>query len=233
VSEFFEPPPAPEPEPEQKPRPPWMGPPEGTLAGVVALELVLARSEKAAVCVTRLSAYPTGFGLELMTIAAEEELDPCLFGGPRMRGLRPIRASSGEIPPEMLRFGIQFADGSKATNTERPFPPSSRDDPEPERPLIFPGGGGGGGGSWRQEMWVWPLPPPGPIAFVCEWPVAGIPLTRHEIDAQLILDAAQRAQVVFPEDDMPSFRDGRSGARAFISTHSRPVATRRDPPTRE
>jgi hypothetical protein len=32
---------------------------------------------------------------------------------------------------------------------------------------------------------------------VCEWSAVSIPLTRHEIDAQLILDAAGRAQEIF------------------------------------
>ena len=29
---------------------------------------------------------------------------------------------------------------------------------------------------------MWPLPPIGPLFFVCEWPAAGIPLTRVEVD---------------------------------------------------
>jgi hypothetical protein len=41
------------------------------------------------------------------------------------------------------------------------------------------------------------LPPSGPLAFVCEWSAASIPVTRHEIDAQLLLDAAERAQQIF------------------------------------
>jgi hypothetical protein len=46
---------------------------------------------------------------------------------------------------------------------------------------------------------VWPLPPPGPLVFACEWPAAGMALTRHEIDAQPILDAAGRTQVIVRE----------------------------------
>jgi hypothetical protein len=61
---------------------------------------------------------------------------------------------------------------------------------EPTDPVLDGMGGGGGGGRWRQDSWVWPLPPSGPVGFVCEWPAAGIPLGRHEIDAQVLLDAA-------------------------------------------
>jgi hypothetical protein len=77
--------------------------------------------------------------------------------------------------------------------------PSELDEP-PDGPVMRFASSGGGGGQWHQSEWVWPLPPRGPIAFVCEWPAAGIPLTRREIDAQLILDAAARARIIFPEE---------------------------------
>jgi hypothetical protein len=179
--------------------PPWVAPPRGMLPGVVALELVLARTEQVAVCVSRLAAYTTGFEFELRTVSApgqrELEFDPMLFGPHRHR-----HGGGREGPPdEMLRFGVQFANGAKATNTGG-FDP--RDDP-PEGPVMHGGGGGGGGGDWRQDEWVWPLPPPGPLTFVCEWRAAGIPLTRSDIDAQLILDAAGRAKAIFPDDRAP------------------------------
>jgi hypothetical protein len=46
-------------------------------------------------------------------------------------------------------------------------------------------------------MFRWPLPPP--LALVCEWPAAGIPLTRQDIDAGKVREAAQRAQVIFED----------------------------------
>jgi hypothetical protein len=195
VSSFFEPPPPPE-EPEAPPEQPvWSGPQHGTLAGVVALELVLAHSEAAAVCITRLGAYPTGFEFDLVTFVApgrEEELDPMMMGHRRHMARR--QGAPG-LPPELLRVGIEFADGSKATNVGGHHPWAG--DGEPTGPVMFQGGGSSGGGQSRQAQWVWPLPPPGPMSFVCEWPAAGIELTRADIDAQLILDAATRAQVIF------------------------------------
>jgi hypothetical protein len=201
MSDFFEPAPAPPaPEPERFRPPPWFGPPDGTLPGVVALELILARTDAVAVCITRLSAYPTGFEFDLLTMTAadadDELLDPMLFGHRRHRAHRGLAG----IPPEMLRVGVQFADGGKATNTSGFHRP---DDDPPAGPVMLGGGGGGGGGRWRQTEWVWPLPPPGPVTFVCEWPAAGIPLTRHDLDAQTILDAAARATVIFSEEHLP------------------------------
>jgi hypothetical protein len=210
LSEFFEPPPSPTgPEPPRYRMPPWLGPPRGTLPAVVPLELVLARTDSVAVCVTRLAAFPTGFELDVVTMSASEdpELDPLLFLAPHHvhRG-----AGTECVPPEMLRVGVQFADGSKATNT-RGF-----HDPEhpPSGPVMHGGGGGGGGGNWQQTFWVWPLPPPGPLVLVCEWPALGIPLTRFEIDAQPILDAATRAQVVFSDAHLPEWPPDDAGPPA-------------------
>jgi hypothetical protein len=195
LSEFFEPPPPVQTECEVYQPPPWAGPPRGTLPGVVALALVLAQTDRVAICLTRLAAYPTGFEFETLTMSAPglpegESIDPMLFG-PHRRG----RAGQPELPAEMLRLGVQFADGAKATNTSGFY----HDADPPAGPIMNSGGGGGGGGSWRQTEWVWPLPPPGPLTFVCEWPAAGIPLTRHELDAQTILEAASRAEVLFSD----------------------------------
>ena len=68
-----------------------------------------------------------------------------------------------------------------------------------EATCLDGGGGGGGGGNWETEYWVWPLPPPGPFAFVCEWPAKGIPLTRKEIDAQAMRDAAAQAETLWED----------------------------------
>ncbi len=223
--DFFEPPAVQSPPPrrERHHTPPWLAAPIGTFPGVVSLELILARTAQVAVCVTRLGAYASGFELELVTMARDEaeEFDPLLFEGRRMRGRR-LQGATSEIPEGMLRFGIEFADGRKATNTaDQPLAnlaggtmtistaaSESGKVQVPAAPVLRLGGGGGSGGNWRQSVWIWPLPPPGRLTFVCQWPEAGIELTRNDIDAQPILDAAGRAQVIFsdaePSEPAPS-----------------------------
>jgi hypothetical protein len=202
MGDFFEAPP-PRDEPPRYRTPEWVGPPEGTLPGVVPVERVLATTKRVAVCITRIAAYPTGFAFDVVTLThrPDPEIDPLLFEQNRLVH-RPAKPG---IPPELLRFGVQFADGSKATNVGgRDFPQGRRN---PVGPVMMGRGGGGGGGRWTQTQWVWPLPPPGPVAFVCEWPALDVPLTRAEFDAQVILDAADRAQVIFSEDDLPERPD--------------------------
>ncbi len=188
-----------------------MGAPHGTMPGVVAAELVLAQTDRAAVCITRIAAYPTGFEFDVVTLAApgsesEELLDPMLFG-PHHRHAR-ARARGSSMPDEVLRLGIQFADGAKVTNV----PGSGSFGDPPSGPVMHSGGGGGGAGRWSQSEWVWPLPPAGPVAFVCEWPAAGIPVSSCELDAQVILDAAARARVIFSDEHLPD-RPGWSATR--------------------
>jgi len=210
---FFEPNPAQdEPrEPRFRP-PPWFSAPEGMLPGVVPLELVLAKTEKAAVCLTRIGAYPTGFELQLLTMVADEEvdLDPMLFGPPR-----PLRGRHAHRNPDgMLRFGVQFADGSKATNAGRHHFPEEGEG-APQGPVLSPGGGSGGDGSWRQSFWVWPLPPAGPLTFAAEWTDAGIPLTVSEIDSNPLVQAADRAQTIFSAEQLSDTEQSQITAHVF------------------
>src|SRR5436190_10706405 len=123
MTDSFEPPP-PSPQPPEQRRfrtPPWFSAPPGTLPGIVPLEQVLARTERVAICLTRIAAYPTGFSFEIATLSDQEheDLNPMLFDQHRLqRG----PASGTEIPPELMRFGVQFSDGTKVTNTGgRPF----------------------------------------------------------------------------------------------------------------
>ena len=162
MSDFFEPPPPPEPRDRPTALPPWWAAPRNALPGVVALDLLLVRNSRAAVAVTRLAAYASGFEFELRVVTAgdDDELDPMLFG-PHMHLLR----GAGVPVIDHLHLGVRFADGSKATNTQpRPGPVDEAPDP----PIFVTGSGGGGNGGWEQDCWVWPLPPPGPLKFVRE-----------------------------------------------------------------
>jgi hypothetical protein len=163
---FFEPPPPPErhaPAPRYR-TPSWVGPPQGTLPSVVPFERVLARTEAVAVCLARLAVYPTGFEFQILTMSDDTkcDLDPFLF---ERRARRRHPDDIDGIPPEMLRLGLRFADGSKVTNVTPHWPDNTR----PSKPILTEmGGGGGAGGDWEQTFWIWPLPPPGPLIFVCE-----------------------------------------------------------------
>jgi hypothetical protein len=45
--------------------------------------------------------------------------------------------------------------------------------------------------------------PTGASDLVCEWPARGIPETRAEIDASLVLEAAAQAVPIWPDQTPP------------------------------
>lgn len=120
-----------------------------------------------------------------------------------------------ELRQRMLRFGVRFSDGAKVTNVPGSGrgrgPLFDREEP-PGEPVMQQRGGGGGGGEWRQDFYVWPLPPAGPLTFACEWPAPGIAFSSIEVDARILIDAAARAQRIFDRPELegyPSFHSSR------------------------
>lgn len=202
---FFDrlPPQPPEPEVPVRPQPAWMKP-EAELPGSVAAELVLAHTDNAAVAVNGLRAFRSGFEFTLSIVLRHEDRQRRLFD-PR---LQHHRQPGEPLPPEFLRLGLQFADGSVASNLG-PHPFLSGES-EPVGPILLPGGGGGGGRHYDSRYWVWPLPPAGPLIFVCEWPALGVEESRAQLDARLVLDAAARSRPLWPEQPQAAGEDAAS-----------------------
>lgn len=209
---FFEPPPNPWPEQAAPANPPpWTGRPQGPPLGAVVSDLLLARSDRGAVYVDYLDAFPDGFELEIgaSTSVAYQELaregdrsGPDPFG----RHWPMVGERRDVLPPQLLRIGVQFADGRAATSIgghDRPVVGPVMD------PLRGGGRGGTGESRFHQAYWISPPPPPGPVAVFCEWPAVGIPVVRHEFDARLILDAGEKARAMFG-DGCHVLKDGRA-----------------------
>jgi hypothetical protein len=184
----LEPPPPPEGSEEETPD--WISAPDGWIGAVLPVQELIGRSEEAAISLARLVAYPVGFEVTLDAFtravswgwAFDERVDEW------------HRGEHERPPAELLRCGVEFADGRRASNLGRMFggtvvamPAADDEEPDPAKDIrLVPGGGHGGGRQSRQEFWVWPLPPPGPVAFVCEWPRYGIPESRVKVEAASI-----------------------------------------------
>jgi hypothetical protein len=174
------------------------------LPGVAPVSLLLARTDNTVIGLTDVRGYPDGFVFllrvrwGLVTDPYEEVPWPFPDWG------SPDPLDADPFPDALLRFGVEFADGRKVTNMGMyPFVPEEL---PPDQPVLVEGGGVGSEGGrlgrgafWDLELAVQPLPPPGPLAFVCAWPGRGIPEVRVEIDAGLILDAAAAAVPFFSE----------------------------------
>jgi hypothetical protein len=147
----------------------------------VADALVLARTEEVVVAVTAIWAFRAGFEFWVRALFR-----------------RSGAALADEADDQSLHIGVQFADGRKVANMARvPEPAES----VPAGLILRPGGFGGGRQYRDRSYWVSPLPPAGPVVFVCEWAALGIGEERAEADAQLILDAARRSVQLWPQDN--------------------------------
>jgi hypothetical protein len=108
-----------------------------------------------------------------------------------------IRLASS--PTATCAFGVGFGDGRKATNLTQRW--DLEDGPPPVPPTLrLVRWEGYDLLSQEVDLWVWGLPPPGPLAFVCEWPARHIPETQAEIDASLVVEAVARAVAIWPDE---------------------------------
>lgn len=110
------------------------------------------------------------------------------------------------LPRKLLRLGVRYADGRKATTIDpRRRRTQDHDDP-PAGPLL----------SWRPRssgmhgrevgfsafgLWLWPLPPAESFEFAVEWPFGGIELTIVKLDGAAIAAAASRSAPYWPDTE--------------------------------
>jgi len=176
------------------------------LAGVLAVEQIIGRSDQAAVAVRRISVLPASFEIEV--VAWLRRPPP---RRPRRRFPHEIllsldrpwvsRPEDGSLPPDLVRFGIQFPDGGRATNVDAGWP---RLDVDPPEHGLRTQGGSSSTGEASQRFSAWPVPASGDVVLVCEWPAHGIAESRLTIDGDALRAAAARAQPVWPDEPTPT-----------------------------
>jgi hypothetical protein len=172
--------------------PAWLRPPANVVPVDVPLGVLIARTEAAVIAVPAVQVYPIGLSFSLMVRIRDQP-------GTRV-GVQHSQYAFDPSSDDFVRLGVQFADGRKATNLHRPRPPF---DQPPAGPLLTPHGGSGSAGAWDTYYWLWPLPPPGRLLLVAEWPAQHISESAVEVAADPILAAAAGAVTLWPEDDAP------------------------------
>lgn len=152
------------------------------------MNITIFKTEQALLLVDRFALYPQGMGFSLRLILRDRITDgdmPWETRGPRRQN---------PLSDEFLKFGIEFADGSKWTNLY--WEPPHR---LPTGPVVYSRGGSGGERSWRGRYWMWPLPAAGPLTFVAEWPAHGITETRATVNGAELLASAPPPEVIWPD----------------------------------
>lgn len=111
------------------------------------------------------------------------------------------------LPAGGLRWGVEFSDGKRVTSVDEYSPwnalPEGLDPSEwtPDRPIML--GLGRSGieySTWSRGIWLWPVPPPGVLRFVCAWPDRGIVETSVLVDSAALREAAESAQPTWSND---------------------------------
>lgn len=195
-------------------QPCWLQAPDDVIGGEIAEHFVLTKNDWFAVVVSRIVAYPVGFSMNTIVLARPGTRLPdngSRLGRPDQSrtGLRMATFDSGPHPldeEDGLVLSLQFADGSPATaqgahrrhQRFESYPKEALAAMErPPHPFIDQTGGGFT--STRHERWYWvaPLPPPGQLKLVIHWKAAMLRDTETAIDAQVILDAAGRANRIW------------------------------------
>jgi hypothetical protein len=164
---------------------PW-DPPETEFPALVPVStLQFDRSGQTAIAVTGVWAYSNGFEFFVTRLIRPDapglDEDP-VPGVPR--GRLAARQS--------FQISLQLADGSTVSGGR------SDGDAEPAGPILQSRGGGGSSHRVVLRWWAWPLPPGGPLGFICR---LGTGETRVGMDAQLIRDASQQSVRAWPEDE--------------------------------
>jgi hypothetical protein len=186
--------------------PPWSGPPVLETGAVLAVEQTVARSQNVVLRLPTIRAFRTGCMLDVEVVSRQRGLseddwwDLRAFSFGRQLALR----GGGPLPRKLLRLGVRYADGRKATTIQqRRRSTQARDDP-PAGPLLSwrPGSSGMHGreaGFSGFGLWLWPLPPAEVFEFAVEWPFGDIVLTMIELDGAAIVAAASRSAPYWPE----------------------------------
>jgi hypothetical protein len=172
----------------------WLNPPADVLAGVVPVELIIGRSDEAALLLTGIRAFPTGLAMTLHVRTRARvtrfNVHEEVFDGPYRHD------QDDQWRRDRLKWGFEYADGRRATNVD-PWPDLATPQETPDRPVLMGRGGGGDARTVDRDYWLWPLPPAGSLKVVCQWAALGIGSTTTALDADQIVAAASRAQSIW------------------------------------
>jgi hypothetical protein len=174
-----------------------MSAPDNELPAGVGLTALLRRTDDAAVGITQIEAFSTGFRFTLAV---------------RLRQAPPNRAPGAlfmlvsrhvhpgiEIPVEdRLLLGIEYPDGRRASTLQSALMPGPGAVVDSEQLVLVQHGGGSDERSVDQTYWATPLPPEGPVAVVLAWPGFGMPESQTVLDGAAIRAAAARSHILWP-----------------------------------
>jgi len=160
---------------------PWHTP-QTELPAIVPIDtLPFGPPGHTAIAITGLSAFSSGFEIFITQLVR-----------PDHPGFDPDPVAGAISGPLSFEISLRLSDGLTVTTGKSPG------DAEPDGPILRRRGGGGTSHYRQMRWWAWPLPPSGPLEFICH---LGTIESRVVIDAQLILDAARHSVRAWPAEE--------------------------------
>jgi hypothetical protein len=166
--------------------------PENEVPGSLAVDAVLVADDEVVVFISGVRAFSNGLDITLEVRVRHASTDE---RGDMLAGVH----GHGD-PSDRLLLGVELSDGRRCTNLD-PLDLDGSD--STERPMLTPGGGSSNARSGDFTLFLSPLPPPGDLRIVCAWPKRGLAETITVVSADDILEAAQRARVLWPWEPEP------------------------------
>ncbi|MFC4006308.1 hypothetical protein ACFOY2_03685 [Nonomuraea purpurea] len=176
----------------------------------MAIDLVLARTPNVVITLPTIQAFSTGCLMNVDIVTRRHTLSFDEFKALQLSvyqhmvtGLR-----AGQLPDNLLRFGVRFADGTKVTTVGQRFDRTQLTQEPPRGPKLSWLLGGVSMRSGDEEagvttvgLWLWPSPPPETFELAVEWPIGGIELSIVELDGTAITSAAQLSAPYWPQNE--------------------------------
>lgn len=195
---FFPPDPEmPEPEETEPERQPWWQAAEDELPVLLPVSETLAVNEHLALGLFGVAVYSDGVEFRLEGrlrrngMPVREWNEACAD----FVGHNPLGGPAH--PSGRLRYGLVLGDGEKVLAESFPFGGDGASADQKAHSLSRNSGGGSGGShtySSTDRLWLWPLPPEGPIEFVMQWPALGVEERSVVLDGSAMRDLAARVQ---------------------------------------
>ena len=171
--------------------------PENEFPAGAGVTVLLGRTDDAAVGITQVEAFSTGFRFTL-AVRLRRTLPEHARGGLFMLISSHVHPGVQIPQEERLLLGLEYHDGRRASTLQDMRRFHSDAAPDDEQLVLVQQGGGGDDRSVDQSYWVSPLPPEGPVTVVLAWPAFGMPESRAVLDSAAIRAAAERSQLLWP-----------------------------------